>query len=251
MAIETFDADSVRRISRAVKRVEAQHYNDLRLLRRAISNRDHKSRVRIRNSSGADREQGDVLAIDPDSLDVKPSDDLVKFKRLPALVGITPAIATHLGKFVVLEQSLKQSRIGWGVLSGIVVAQLDASPASTEHPYADIADASTRLTSGWYGSAEILFEETTGGERWAIVRMGSFESPDYKGVVTEAGGITAGSSGDVDILIGGTHHTNDAEETITAELSWMEGSDDAANDAEVLVRYFRDEQKWRITQIEC
>jgi len=71
--------------------------------------------------------------------------------------------------------------------------------------------------------------------------------PEVKAVVTEALGIAAGASGTVEIWYEGAA-TGDV---IPAHANWMMGSNTAALGAEVLVRWFADENKWVIVELEC
>lgn len=69
----------------------------------------------------------------------------------------------------------------------------------------------------------------------------------FKGVVTEPDGIAAGESGEVTIWMAGEASTW----KVQAHLNWMHGDSDVAFGAEVLLRYFEDEDKFCITNAEC
>jgi hypothetical protein len=126
----------------------------------------------------------------------------------------------------------------------VVEAQLDVDYA--DHPFEDIAHDTFRLTSNWYGAAQILYKVQVDSVWWAKVRIGNFQAPDYDGVV-QTGGITAGSSGNVNLHYEGA----DTSETLTVHHDHMEGSHDAAANDECRIAFFKDVQKWRIKELEC
>jgi len=210
--------------------------------------------IRIRNDTATACVTGDILAlhdvvIDASAFDVSGVQVLEWMANLlwsgtrPSTTTPTPTYA-HIGRFAVLVEPLAAGAIGLAVADGLTVAQIDVNYA--DHPYADIATDTYRLTSNWYGSAEIIYKEEVGATWWGVVRMGQFNSPTYMGIVEETGGIAASGNGDVDIVFKGA----DTNETITA-YRWMEAANTVAEDAECLVRFFRDEQKWYIVEQEC
>jgi len=231
---------------------------------------------RIRNGSGSDRITGDILAINYNaqtvdfdetvavaggSKNVYESNGTINPLDLMTnliLSGVKPStgsspIYRHVGRFAVLLEPIKATETGLCVIDGLAAARLTMD--HEDHPYADIAHNSTRLTSNWYGSAEIIhwvtvtLNDDVTEETWGLVRMGPFQAPIYKGTVTEIGGIGSGTSGDVDIFYN-VYYDAVTSTTITAHR-WMEGANTVENSAECLVRYFRDEGKWYITEQEC
>ncbi|HOI56569.1 MAG TPA: hypothetical protein PLP01_15070 [Phycisphaerae bacterium] len=126
--------------------------------------------VVVRNDSGADRDEFDVLGID--GALVLPSDGAMpasQFKTSVAVKGVTPVDPDHLGRFVVLSGPVKAGAIGRGYVSGTFPVKLDVADA--DHQWAEIDDGSTRLKSCATGSAAILWKESGTGEKWALVRF--------------------------------------------------------------------------------
>lgn len=205
--------------------------------------------VWLRNDSGTDADPFDVLGVE--GVPIPPADNLVAFSYAGslggfALIGKVPDTTKHIGQWAVLLEPIANGRTGPAVISGVATIELAVPSTVYPHRFVDIAHNSRRAVSQWYGAAEILYEQTTGGRRWAYVRLGNFESPTYPGKVTQAGGIAADASGSVQIYAGGT-----GRETITAHFDWMSGTNTAGQNKECLVRFFRDQQRWRIVELEC
>lgn len=200
--------------------------------------------VYVKNNSGSDVARFRALGIG--GVQIEPSDDLEEFQAGIVLDGETPLSSTHIGRFAVAQEFIEAGAIGIAAISGLTVVEVDVPPTDHGWPFVDIKDSTELLTASWHGAAEIVAGPWThDSKRWAIARLGNYQAPLYKAVVTETGGIAAGSSGDADIQINGV-----AKETITAHLNWLEGTNSADENAEVLVRYFRDEQKWVIVALE-
>jgi len=208
--------------------------------------------VLIKNASGTGCLTGDILALDDVVIDADTFDDsgvnAIEWASHVIWSGTKPNTSTptptyaHIGRFAVLTEPIANGSIGYGVVDGLVVAKLDMDYA--DHPYADIAHNTYRLTSNWYGAAEILYTEQVDATWWGLVRVGAFQAPLYKGVADST--ISSGSSGTVSLWYAGA----DTSENVTCHL-WMEGSNDIASGSECVMRFFRDEQKWVITEAEC
>lgn len=69
----------------------------------------------------------------------------------------------------------------------------------------------------------------------------------YKAIVTEAGGIAAGGSGEVTIYLAQAVTTWKP----TAWLNWMDGGQPVDEDAQVIVEFFPDENRFVIVGAEC
>lgn len=104
----------------------------------------------------------------------------------------------------------------------------------------------TRQTELLLRRIEALERELAGmrSERRARLRT---KRQVWKGVVTEVGGIDPDSSGEVTIWENGIATTW----KVTAHLNWMHNDLPVAYEAEVLVRFFEDENKFVITNGEC
>ncbi len=206
---------------------------------------DDRPAVWVHNNSGADVEPNHVLGIGGLQVPVADNEAEARF-RTPYLDGETTVAATHTGKFAVALEAIPAGESGRAAIEGLAIVELETTGFDAAHVYADVKASSDKLQSGWYGAAEILASELVSGQRWALVRLGLFQAPEYLAKVTQSGGIAAGASGSAEIYINGV-----SKGTVTAFLSWAEGTNDAGENAECYVRFFRDEQKWRIVTLDC
>jgi hypothetical protein len=135
--------------------------------------------VLVRNDSGADRDEFEVLGID--GALVLPSDGDMpasQFKTVLAVKGVTPVDPDHLGRFVILAGPVKAGAIGRGYLAGACPAKIDVPDEDVERPFAEIDDGvSGSLKAVRCGSAGILWREGGTGVQWAIVRLGKRAVP--------------------------------------------------------------------------
>jgi len=226
--------------------------NDVRLKRNATSgilaSRFPRSDlVYVRNDSGGARARYDILCLD--GVVFSPSDNQSAFLEQPVFKGVTPTLA-KAGLFAMLLEpagSSGSSRYAVAAVSGNWVANVDID--HEDHRYADVVASSYRLTSNWYGGAEIIYKPTGTGDKYCIVRLGSFFAGPIDCVISETGGITAGSSGDVDIWIDGA--VSSPLSTVTAYHNWMDGGNDATEDAEARIFWSRDLARYQIQELEC
>jgi hypothetical protein len=125
----------------------------------------------VRNASGTDRDQFDVVAVG--SPIIGPSDNLPEFKNRPALEGATPSgalVGGDIGRFGILQEPCKAGEIVSAVISGVTVAKVYVT--AEWHEKADVRNgACASLISAEQGSATILWKESGLGLRWAIVRL--------------------------------------------------------------------------------
>jgi hypothetical protein len=125
--------------------------------------------IRVRNSSGASVGRFAILGID--GVAINATDNLKDFQNVPVLDGVTPAYASHLGKFVITTEPINNGKIGKCVLEGLCAAQI--SMVESGQKWADILDGDgTQLQSGNAGTAQILWSQSGTGTKWAIVRLG-------------------------------------------------------------------------------
>jgi hypothetical protein len=124
----------------------------------------------MRNDSGEDRTQFDVLGIDGILID--PANNLPEFLYTPGLVGVTPAIPDHVGRFAVLLEPIADGAIGRVRLIG--VAPVMVRIGDEAHTAAEILDGeATILASTTNGSAQILWKESGTGDGRALIRFPS------------------------------------------------------------------------------
>lgn len=156
----------------------------------------------IKNSSGSDRGRFEVLGID--DLIFDPTANLAEFQNNPAIDGVTPATASHVGKFVILLEPIPSGRIGRGLLMGVCPVKVNFAAADDD--YADVADGEAGyLASGSTGAASILWKESGTGEKWALVSVGAGTGAD----LDEKVAATSGQAADHldQILVTGDHWT--------------------------------------------
>lgn len=125
--------------------------------------------IHIKNSSGADRAAYDVLGIAGPL--ITPTDNLAEFMfSAPALVGVTPDTADHLGRLAILLGPLKSGDIGEAIICGLTVAHLNTLDSG--HLFAEIKDGDpTTMESASTGSARIIWKETSTGSGWALLML--------------------------------------------------------------------------------
>lgn len=126
--------------------------------------------VVIKNSTGADRSQCEVLGIS--GVEVLPADDFAEFQSRSAFTGAIPATASHSnGRFAILAEPIPNGEYGRAYISNLAAVQINVTDAN--HSFADITDATTaKLASVESGPCVILWKESGTGDKWAIVRFG-------------------------------------------------------------------------------
>ncbi len=208
----------------------------------------------IYNGSGEDCDAGDVLALD--GVIVTPEDIAIDENFLrwgPQLVfnGVKPDLQDpvgniqHIGKFAVLLEPIPAGHPGKAVFSGIVTCPI--AKDHDDHVFADLAHDTFRLTTNFYGAAEILYksEWPAASDNWyAVVKLGLFQSPLIYGVTQEE--IAADASGDVQVL-----WNNNASQTITAWNEHMHGGNAVGSGKDVMMSFHRDRGRIQIEEMEC
>lgn len=134
--------------------------------------------VYVQNNSGADRDIGEVLGISgvlvgPNDNTSSPADSLSEFQTNYALTGVTPASATHTGKFVITFEPIKNNDIGLAYIFGICPVKIGSGDTSATALDVKDGDA-TQLTSNSAGVAQVLESFSTAdadGNYWALVRF--------------------------------------------------------------------------------
>ncbi len=126
--------------------------------------------IPVLNSSGADRDRFDVLAL----TGVMYSEDVSEeaFYDQRAMTGGSPT-ATDYGNMAILIEDTPSGSYGRAAVSGIVPVPINF--ADTAHLYADMTDGVCgNLLSSDYGSAQILWPRppASTGVTWAMVRLG-------------------------------------------------------------------------------
>ncbi len=124
--------------------------------------------ILVRNDSGGDRQRFDVLGVAGPLYG--PSDNLDEFKNRPAVTGVTPLVADHKGRFVVLMEPVRAGGLARALAVGVSPVTVDVEDEA--HKFADVADGICgNLASGSDGAAAIMWKEPGTGLHWALVRF--------------------------------------------------------------------------------
>ena len=126
--------------------------------------------VLVRNDSGVDCGQYDILAVD--GIVIGPEDNERSFLNQPCIVGKKPDRDEHTA-FVVLQVPLRVGKIGPAMISGITPVMI--WPPDNDCTYVDMKhDTTSYLVNGGHGSAEIIYRENRDpyAPIWAVVRIG-------------------------------------------------------------------------------
>jgi hypothetical protein len=126
--------------------------------------------VLIKNASGADRAWGDILGLD--SMVYGPADNLTSFRTEPVFAGVTPAVASHVGRFAVLLGPIADGALGRAQLVGPVAVQIHVANEDCAG-CADVTNGQVYLSAGAVGSARVLWRETGTGVKWAYLLLGT------------------------------------------------------------------------------
>jgi hypothetical protein len=142
--------------------------------------------IRIKNATESNLNVGAIVAINGSVYDPSESDQLDAFRTEPIFVGSSPEFPEDIGRFAVLLQPLAADEIGDAAIDGVVSCQVEMDFQG--RPYADISvsEFTTKLVGAEVGGAEILYIEDmneaaidwTAGTKNALVRIGSFNSPE-------------------------------------------------------------------------
>ena len=127
--------------------------------------------IRIKNASGSDVARFGILGLD--DFIISPTDNQQEFQNKINFEGVTPLTASHYdGYYAVLIEPIKNGKIGWARIGGIVPVQVNITDDA--HWWADITNSdATKLTSGHAGTAKILMKESGTGTKWCYVQLGT------------------------------------------------------------------------------
>lgn len=194
--------------------------------------------VKVKNNSGAGIGAGDALEVQAKIVTTLRRDRLW-------FAGDTPAVPS-LNLWGVAVRPIPSNKIGEVQLSGVCLAPVTINDA--QHCFADVADGTETLSSAWHG-VRILYKPSGTGVLTCALLLGSYTDGPWKGVVSEVDGIDAGATGEVTVWWEGAETTT--PDTVQAKYAWMAGAGNAAEGAECLFRWVRDEGIYEITEIEC
>jgi len=123
----------------------------------------------VRNDSGADRDQYDVLGIDEPV--ILPADNENEFLQNWALSAVEIVADDHAKKFCILAEPIPSGGFGRAMISGVCPAVV-IREAGEDAEYAGVEDGEVTLKAGETG-ARIIWEESgaaDGAPRWALVQ---------------------------------------------------------------------------------
>lgn len=142
--------------------------------------------IRIKNAVESSLDSGDIVAIGGSVYNPGDTKHLPQFLKEPIFIGSAPSFPEDIGRFAVLLEPIEADGIGDAAIDGIVSCQVEMDFQG--RPYADISveGYTAKLVGNEVGGAEILYIEDenesegswTAGTKNALVRIGSFNSPD-------------------------------------------------------------------------
>jgi hypothetical protein len=127
--------------------------------------------VLVRNDSGADAQRFAVMGID--SILVSPTDKADEFYNHPSLSVTSPNGTIHKGKWVILQEPLKNGFVGRAAIAGLAITQITFTDIN--HKFVDLLEGYATLRSAHNGPAQIVWYQYTGQEStsgWAVLRLG-------------------------------------------------------------------------------
>lgn len=166
--------------------------------------------IYVINGSNASVERGGVLGLDSAAL--TPTNNAAGFWDHVVMNGVTPAVATHTGNFVITIDPIPAGKLGRAWISGIAQVRLDVTAATDT--FADVEASTGYLKTGTRGSAQIVWKDSGTGKGsdgkgiLGIVRLGNPQA--FAQVVTLSS--NGGSAGDAGTM---TSWTYDAFDLIT------------------------------------
>ena len=140
----------------------------------------------VENLSGSDLDKGDVLGIS--GVTYAFADNEEEFAESITFTGVTPVVATHAGKFVVLLEACLDTHFARCITTGVVQVQVDMFDADDN--WCDVKASNAELSSYGAGSAQIIHKPSGTGVKWCVVQLGKSYGParEYTGLINDAGG---------------------------------------------------------------
>jgi len=129
--------------------------------------------ITIRNGTGADLLPHQVVGLgDPLIHPTTGAASEPGWLSRPGLVGETPAIADHLGRFAITATPIPDGGLGFARVDGAVHCKVQMEDDG--HQWADVDDGEVaHLVSGSAGTARILWVDTGDNPRHALVLLGT------------------------------------------------------------------------------
>jgi hypothetical protein len=132
--------------------------------------------AKVRNQTGVDLDRFSIVALGAPI--ITPAANLTEFKRQVSFQGLVPGVGTG-PRFAVLLEPLKNNLIGTAAIGGCVITRV--SVGSVAYSAAEtIVGQNGYLRSVPHGPASVLWIESTGEVRWAVIR---FDDANYEEIV--------------------------------------------------------------------
>jgi hypothetical protein len=132
--------------------------------------------AKVRNQTGVDLDRFSIVALGAPI--ITPAANLTEFKRQVSFQGLVPSTGTG-PRFGVLLEPLKNNLIGTAAIGGCVITRV--SVGSVAYNAAEtIVGQNGYLRSVPHGPASVLWIESTGALRWAVIR---FDDANYEEIV--------------------------------------------------------------------
>ncbi|MFN7735515.1 MAG: hypothetical protein ACK5O8_05310 [Pirellula sp.] len=132
--------------------------------------------AKVRNQTGVDLDRFSIVALGTPI--ITPTANLKECKRQVSFQGLVPSAGTG-PRFGVLLEPLKNNLIGTAAVGGCVITRV--SVGATAYACAEIvAGQNGYLRSVPHGPASVLWIESTGAVRWAVIR---FDDANYEEIV--------------------------------------------------------------------
>ena len=146
--------------------------------------------IRVKNTTANALPQFSVLGVGETILTPAVAENL--FKVNVWYNGELPSEPKHNGRFCVILEPLAVNGIGFAAVSGQVPVKLADDNAAKFYEFAEISNGVTAsLRACSRGGARILWRDSTGNPRWAVVCLDAWQQPDYpfgsEAVVSGAG----------------------------------------------------------------
>ncbi|MFN7290960.1 MAG: hypothetical protein ACK5T6_10280 [Pirellula sp.] len=132
--------------------------------------------AKVRNQTGFDLDRFSIVALGTPI--ITPEDNLTEFARLVSFQGLAPSLDTG-PRFGVLLEPLKNNLIGTAAIAGCVIARVSVG-TFVYNAVETIAGQNGFLRSVPHGPASLVWIESTGAIRWAVIR---FDDSNYEEIV--------------------------------------------------------------------
>jgi hypothetical protein len=138
------------------------------LSQRSLSSPDAPGLIRVKNSTGAARDAGDIVGLGASLF--TPTDNLDEFRFHPTIVAAVPTRASHSGKFAVLLDAIPSGGIGYAQVSGIAACRVDSQSTAVLPDCVEVKNSdATQLSLVSDGFARVLWRESGTGTRRALI----------------------------------------------------------------------------------